>query len=155
MFDAGFFSYPSPIQQEREQCGQKCQSRDHAHGDPDGHDEAEAGDSLMFGEHEAAESGHGIEAGDEDRFSGAFGKNPRALFLDETVEDIDPVGDADADDEREGHDIGGVEGNAEAAHEADHPDEADGDGKESEDDVEEAAEMDEDESSTGEGLSQG
>ena len=81
----------------------------------------------MLGHDEAAEARDGRQARHQHRLARALGEDPGVLLLGEPVEDVDAVGDADADDEREHHDVGRVERDPGPTHEAHHPDRPDRD----------------------------
>ena len=62
-------------------------------------------------------------------------------FLGEAVENLNAVGDADADDQRQRHDVCQIERDAEPAHQAGQPKRADADRQQRQNHRAEAAEM--------------
>ena len=83
----------------------------------------------MFGDDETAETGDGRQSRHEHGLAGAARQNARRALLGEAVEDVYAVGDADADDQRQRHDVRQVERDAEPAHQAGKPECADADGQ--------------------------
>ena len=55
----------------------------------------------MLGEDQAAETGNGGQSRYQHGFAGAFGKDARILLLSDPIEDVNAVGDTDADDEED------------------------------------------------------
>lgn len=124
-----------------EQTGENDESGGHAGEDADGHNQSEALDAVMVGEEEASKAGHSSEAGDKDGLACAFGKEFGALFFAVAVEDVDSVANTDADDKRQSHDVGGIEGNVENAHESKEPERSEGDGQQGEENGEPGTEV--------------
>ena len=82
--------------------------------------------TLILGEEETAESGDGRQSRHEHSFAGAARENARRAFLGVAVQDVDAVGDSNADDERQRHDVRQVERDAKPAHQPGQPKRADG-----------------------------
>lgn len=124
-----------------EEAGKNEESGGHAGEDADGHNQSEALNAVVAGKKKASKTGHSGKAGDEDGFAGAFGKEFGAPFFAIAVENVDSVGDADADDKRQSHNVGRVEGNVENPHKAEEPERAEGDGQKSEENGKPGAEV--------------
>jgi len=103
-------------EQEVEESGQEGEAGDHAGGQANGHDDTETLNALVFGQDEAAEAGDGSKAGDENGFTGGAGEDTGGLFFGEAVEDVNTIGDPDAYDEGECHDVSGVQGDMHPGH---------------------------------------
>ena len=65
------------------------------------------------------------------------------LLLGEAVQDVNAIGHANTDDQRQGHDVGRVERQIENAHHPEHPQRAKGHRNQREHDTGKAAKMDE------------
>ena len=83
----------------------------------------------MLAEHQTAETGQGSQSRYQDGFSGALAQNAGFLLLRHPVEDVDAVGHANADDQRQRHDVGRVERDPRKPHQTKRPDRADGHGQ--------------------------
>ena len=116
--------------QEVQNRRQESQRGQHARGRADGHHTAQAGDALVFRQHQAAKSDDRRQRRYEDCFAGALGQDARLSFLGIAIENMDAAGHADADDQRQRHDVRRIERNVEPPHEPNHPDGADGDRQE-------------------------
>jgi len=81
----------------------------------------------MFGKHEAAESRDGRQSRHEHGLAGAARQNAGRTLLGEAVQDVNAIGHADADDQRQRHDVRRIERNFQPAHQADQPQRADAD----------------------------
>src|SRR5256885_14248080 len=103
----------------------------------------------MLSEHQTAKACYRGERRNEHSFAGAAGKDTRMLFFSKAVEDVNAVGHTNANNERKGHDVGGIKWDIEKAHHAQHPNSADGDGNEGEHNARDFAEMNEDQNRDG------
>jgi len=81
----------------------------------------------MFGKHEAAESRDGVNPDTSTALPVLRDQNAGRTLLGEAVSGCECIGHADADDQRQRHDVRRIERNFQPAHQADQPQRADAD----------------------------
>ena len=79
----------------------------------------------MLAEDQTGKSGHRGKTGDEHRLAGAFGEDARIPLFRVPVQDVDAVGHANADDQRERHDVRRIKRDVKEAHQPAQPEESD------------------------------
>ena len=103
----------------------------------------------MLREDQAAKSRNGRQAGNKHRLARAVRQDVRPLLLGKTVQNVDAVRHADAQHERQGHDIRRIEGHSKKAHQPAQPDRADRHGQQGEQNGRQAAKVDDDQQDDG------
>lgn len=75
----------------------------------------------MLGKYQTSKTRDRRQTGNQNGFPCALCQDARVRLFGKPIQNMDSVCDTDADDKRQGHNVGGVEWNIEPAHKSNHP----------------------------------